>query len=157
MEADIVCLNWINQGFLSLNDIDKLSKSGKKKIVWTMHDMWCRTGICHHAYNCKNYKNTCGNCQFIRFKSESDISHKVWNKKRRLYKSSDINFIAVSSWLERRCGESSLLADQKVTVIPNALPVSNFHYEKEGNTKKTRIIMGATRLDEAVKRVRSDD
>lgn len=150
MEADIVCLNWINQGFLSLNDIDKLCKSGKK-IVWTMHDMWCCTGICHHAYNCKNYKSTCGNCQFIRFKSESDISHKVWNKKRRLYKSSDINFVAVSSWLERRCAESSLLADQKVTVIPNALQVSNFHYEKDGNTKKTRIIMGAARLDEAVK------
>lgn len=149
-EADIVCLSWINQGFLSLKGLDQLCKSGKK-IVWTMHDMWCCTGICHHAYNCKNYKNTCGNCKFVRFKSEGDISHKVWNKKRRLYKSSDINFVAVSSWLERRCIESSLLADQNVTVIPNALPVSDFQYKKESNTKKTRIIMGAARLDEAVK------
>lgn len=42
-EADVVCLNWINQGMLSLKQIKKISKMGKP-IVWTMHDMWNLTG-----------------------------------------------------------------------------------------------------------------
>ena len=36
-DADVVCLNWVNQGTLSLNGIEKIAKSGKP-IVWTMHD-----------------------------------------------------------------------------------------------------------------------
>ena len=50
-EADIIHLHWINQGMLSLNNIQKIIDTGKP-IVWTMHDMWECTGICHHAYNC---------------------------------------------------------------------------------------------------------
>ena len=44
-EADIIHLNWINQGMLSLSSIRKIVKSGKP-IVWTMHDLWPATGIC---------------------------------------------------------------------------------------------------------------
>ena len=46
-EADIIHLNWINQGMLSLGSIRKIMKSGKP-IVWTMHDLWPATGICQH-------------------------------------------------------------------------------------------------------------
>ena len=37
-EADIVCLNWINQGMLSFKGIKHIADMGKP-IVWTMHDM----------------------------------------------------------------------------------------------------------------------
>ena len=37
-EADVVCLNWINQGMLSLSAIRAIADMGKK-IIWTMHDM----------------------------------------------------------------------------------------------------------------------
>ena len=47
-EADVIHLHWVNQGLLSLNDIKKMTQSGKP-MVWTMHDMWACTGICHHA------------------------------------------------------------------------------------------------------------
>ena len=47
-QADVIHLHWVNQGMLSLNDIRKILKSGKP-VVWTMHDMWHCTGICHHA------------------------------------------------------------------------------------------------------------
>ena len=48
VEADIIHLHWINQGMLSLDGIAKILKSGKP-VVWTMHDMWPFTGICHYA------------------------------------------------------------------------------------------------------------
>ena len=37
-EADVVNINWINQGAMSLSGIQSLASSGKP-IVWTMHDM----------------------------------------------------------------------------------------------------------------------
>ena len=57
-EADVIHLHWVNQGMLSLNDIRKILKSGKP-VVWTMHDMWPCTGICHHARECTNYHQEC--------------------------------------------------------------------------------------------------
>ena len=54
-EADIIHLHWINQGMLSLGDIKRILESGKP-VVWTMHDMWPCTGICHYARVCVKYQ-----------------------------------------------------------------------------------------------------
>ena len=43
----MIHLHWVNQGFLSLSDIKKLVNTGKP-IVWTMHDLWPATAICHY-------------------------------------------------------------------------------------------------------------
>ena len=53
-QADVIHLHWINQGMLSLKNIRQILKSGKP-VVWTMHDMWPITGICHHAETCTRY------------------------------------------------------------------------------------------------------
>lgn len=54
-EADIIHLHWINQGMLSLNNIQEIFESGKP-VVWTLHDMWECTAICHHAHTCTLFK-----------------------------------------------------------------------------------------------------
>ena len=56
-QADVIHLHWINQGMLSLTDIRRIIESGKP-IVWTMHDMWPFTGICHYASDCDKYTIT---------------------------------------------------------------------------------------------------
>lgn len=63
-QADVIHLHWINQGMLSLKNIEKILASGKP-VVWTMHDMWPCTGICHHARECTHYQQECHNCPFI--------------------------------------------------------------------------------------------
>lgn len=63
-QADVIHLHWVNQGMLSLNDIRKILKSGKP-VVWTMHDMWPCTGICHHARECTNYHQECHHCPYL--------------------------------------------------------------------------------------------
>lgn len=150
-QADIVCLNWINQGLLSLRDIARLGAAGKK-IVWTMHDMWCATGMCHHAHGCQGYTGNCGNCPFVRFPHSRDLSHTVWERKRRMLERTDIHFVAVSNWLAGCCRRSSLLAGKPLSVIPNALPAGNFDWHRNGTAggKKT-ITMGAARLDDPIK------
>ena len=155
-EADVVMLNWINQGFLSLKSITRLCETGKP-IVWTMHDMWPMTGVCHHALQCDGYRHVCRGCQFLD-SIKVDLSTAVQSQKNKLYTlHPDIHFVAVSNWLAQCARESRLLCDMAIDVIPNAIDVKQFGYERQldgdlgiGNDKKV-IAMGAARLDDSIK------
>jgi glycosyltransferase involved in cell wall biosynthesis len=154
-DADVVCLNWVNQGTLSLKGIEQIAKSGKP-IVWTMHDMWNCTGSCHHAYECQGFKTTCESCHLLGGKGR-DLSSVTQERKRQLYRETDIHFVAVSNWLAAKCRESSLMRDSDISVIANAFPVENFSAERLPNSDygidddKKVIVMGAARLDDPVK------
>ncbi len=159
-EADVIVINWINQGMMSLNEIDKITKLGKP-IVWIMHDMWCFTGICHHALECERYKQQCGNCQFIcGGTKKNDLSHSIWLRKKELYKDSNIHFVAVSHWLANKARESTLLHEANISVIHHAFPVEFFKTTASTgvpsqllplpNDRKL-IVMGAARLDDPIK------
>lgn len=151
-EADVICLNWVNQGLLSLHGVEELGSLGKP-VVWTMHDMWCATGVCHHTDGCLRYMEQCGHCPLLGGRaSADDLSHRTWTAKRSLYGRTGIHWVAVSNWLAERCRESSLLGGADVTVIPNAFPVDRLpellHRDTDGSL---RIVMGAARLDDPVK------
>lgn len=153
--ADVIVLSWINQGLLSLKEIERIARLGKP-IVWIMHDMWNLTGICHHAIECKGYTGECGNCQFLTGHRSKDLSYKIWKKKKRLYDTYPITFVAVSNWLADCCRKSSLLGDKDVRVIHNAFPVHSFttknsiQFSRIPKDKKL-ILMGAARLDDPIK------
>lgn len=157
-EADIVVFSWVNQGLFSFSDIKKISDMGKP-IVWTMHDMWCMTGICHHSLKCRNFTNKCGNCMFLGTSAATDdLSHKIWKKKKRAYSQTPISFVAVSNWLKEQAKQSSLLSDKSVEVIHNAFPIDTFPTEIDVdsipfglNNKTNYILMGAARLDDHIK------
>lgn len=154
-QADVVCLNWVNQGMLSLKDIERI----KQPIVWTMHDMWCMTGVCHHAGRCKHYRNVCGRCKYYKWMStQFDPSFKVLKKKECLYDKKDIHFVAVSNWLAQRAKESRLLKNGKLSVIPNAFPLSAKEAAEVNELRCMReerrkivLLMGAARLDDPIK------
>lgn len=151
--ADAVMLNWVNQGMLALGGLERILDMGKR-VVWTMHDMWCLTGICHHAGDCGRYKAECGDCPFMGKRSGAhDLSHRVWTRKRRIYTSpgADLQFVAVSRWLAAKARESSLLGDARLTVIPNAFPQPDPVPHIERGDGKFRVLMGAARLDDPVK------
>lgn len=153
-EADVVCLNWINQGFLSLREIYRLRKSGKK-IIWTMHDMWNMTGMCHHADTCPRFKSPegeCGNCPMMgKRSSSSDLSHRIWKKKKALYSGCPITFVAVSGWLRQMAQKSSLMSESDIRVIPNPFPIGETASRPRRDDGKIRIVFGAARLDDPVK------
>ena len=138
-EADIIHLHWINQGMLSLNDIRKILQSGKP-VVWTMHDMWPCTGICHHARECDKYHQECHHCPYIyKGGSKKDLSNQVFKKKKELYQLAPITFITCSQWLKGRAGQSALLNGHTIVDIPNPINTSLF---KPQNTVAARNRMG---------------
>lgn len=136
-QADVIHLHWINQGMLSLKNIEKILASGKP-VVWTMHDMWPCTGICHHARECTNYQTECHNCPFIHGGSkEKDLSFHIFKKKQDLYKNKHISFVACSHWLEGQAKKSALLSRHEVMCIPNPLNTNLFkpRSKKEARSK----------------------
>ena len=124
-EADIIHLHWVNQGMLSLKGIRKILTSGKP-VVWTMHDMWPCTGICHYAGECKGFYDECGQCWLLRFPKDNDLSHKILERKRRTYSKGNIHFVTCSHWLEGMVRKSSLIKEYNLCTIHNTLNVSLF-------------------------------
>ncbi len=159
-DADVIVINWINQGMLSLDELEQITHLGKP-VVWTMHDMWCMTGVCHHALECERYKQQCGYCQFIKQgKVRKDLSHDIWKRKCEIYKKSNIHFVAVSQWLADKARESLLLQNANVSVIHHAFPVDFFKTSVVSDVpsqllslprNRKLIVMGAARLDDPIK------
>jgi len=151
--ADIIHLHWVNGGFLSINNIRKLAKTGKP-VVWSLHDMNPFTGGCHHAASCTNYMRECGNCIFLRFPFDKDLSNRVYRKKLKLFRSGNFSFIAVSNWMAERARKSSLIGNSKIEVIPNSMdtdifkPADKFSIREELGLPRNKflILFGAANL-----------
>ena len=125
IEADIIHLNWINQGFLSLASIEKLFALGKP-IVWTLHDMWTFTGGCHYAGYCHGFLENCGNCPMLKTAARNDISSAQFFSKMNMYKRRKLSIVTCSNWLKSLASESSLLRDKNIKSIPNPLDTDIF-------------------------------
>ena len=138
-EADIIHLHWLNQGMLSLNGINKILRSGKP-VVWTMHDIWPATAICHLTLGCHYFVSRCANCKYLPGGGGSnDLASRVWRKKQQLLDNANIYFVACSRWLESEAKSSALLQGQKFTSIPN--PIDTRIYKK-GNKQEARQRLG---------------
>ena len=155
-KSDIIHLHWINQGFLSLESIKKLQKTGKP-IVWTMHDMWPFTGICHHAWECERYSHECGKCPLLNSLKRFDLSFLTLRKKSAI--NSNIRMVSVSSWLRGKALMSSIAQSKDIKVIPNVIDLEVFHPSDKLAARrkyslpieKKIILMGAVRIDDPVK------
>lgn len=156
-DADIIHLNWINQGFVSLRGIRKILDSGKP-VVWTMHDMWELTAICHHAYECDNYQTECRNCRFLRFPGNSDLAHRIFAKKRKAM-NGKVAYVAVSRWLADRAKQSKMIGDNRLEVIPNSISLSKFQMKDKIGSRdyfnisgsRKVVVFGAARIDSPIK------
>lgn len=158
-DADIVALNWFNQGMMSLDGVRRIAALGKP-IVWTMHDMWPMTGICHHAGLCDRFTDRCGRCPFLGRPSRCrDLSSRIFDRKMKLYNAVDIRFVAVSRWLAGQAARSALLAGRHVEVINNAFPLDRYPVKPTLSRRalglpddgRRLVVMCAARLDDSIK------
>ena len=135
-DADIIHIHWINQGFLSISDINKLLRTNKP-IVWTMHDMWPCTGICHHARECTNFTKECGNCFFLDSKRKNDLSKKIFLKKKKFFFSNcNITFVGCSSWLANKAKISNLSKNNQIFSIPNPIDTTFYDISDKNLSRK---------------------
>lgn len=136
-QADVIHLHWINQGMLSLADLRRILQSGKP-VVWTMHDMWPCTGICHHSRECERWLTGCGHCPALLHGREDDLSHRRFLKKEEVYKTARMSFVGCSDWLSNIARRAPLLKGHDIYSIPNAL--NTHHYApRDGQAARHRL------------------
>ena len=156
--ADIIHLHWINQGMLSLKGLQKILTSGKP-VVWTLHDMWPLTGICHHAYNCNLFQSKCHHCPFLYLRGQHDLAYHTFCKKQILFAPAQLHIVAVSTWLASQAMQSTLLSNKSISVIPNTLSLEEFHLLDKIKCRHALklpiqghiILFGAARIDAPIK------
>lgn len=124
-QADIIHLHRVNEGMLSLPSIEKIIASGKP-IVWTLHDMWPFTGVCHYAHECDHYTEHCHDCPQLNSRNYRDASFRVFERKAQLLQGAHICFIACSKWLGNMASNSWLLHGKKIECVPNAININLF-------------------------------
>lgn len=147
MNPDIIHLNWMANGFLRLENLQKL----KRPLVWTLHDSWAFTGGCHIPFECTKYCQSCGACPVLGSKGDYDLSRWVFLRKQMAWRNLDMTLVAPSNWLADCARASSLFRNNRVVVIPNGLDTTIFkpydksiarcHYNLPAN--KNIILFGA--------------
>jgi glycosyltransferase involved in cell wall biosynthesis len=153
-EADIIHIHWINQGFLSLQDLKRLAGL-KKPIIWTMHDQWAYTGICHYAGGCDQFTDRCSHCPRLTHPGKHDLSYQIFKKKEELYQSKAFTFVGCSRWIAHEAKKRSRLCkDANVVSIPNPIDIDIYTKKNKNNARelfglplnKKLILFGASKV-----------
>jgi len=117
LDPDIVHLNWIWRGALSVRTVGRIDRP----VVWRLPDMTALTGGCHYADGCDRFEDRCGACPQLDSDGTWDLSRLAWHRKHRHWDDLDLIIVAPSRWLAEQARRSSLFGDARVEVIPNAL------------------------------------
>ena len=123
-QADVIHLHWVNQGFLSLGNLERILASGKPVVV-TLHDQWYFTGICHYSSDCEKYRTQCEHCPMLKG-HVMDLARRVFDRKRAMYEDRNLTFVGCSRWMADMARQSRLTQGHTVTNIPNAIDADVF-------------------------------
>lgn len=137
--ADVVHLHWINQAMMGVGDIARLLRRCRetgKRVVWTMHDIWPATGVCHLPGTCEKWLTGCGHCPLLRHPGANDLSARTFRRKQAAYRQGNIRFVACSDYLAEAARKSPLLQGHSVTSIANPLDTDFF---SPGERERTRL------------------
>ena len=144
-QADVIHLHWINDGMLSLPAVEKIIASGKP-IVWTLHDMWPFTGVCHYAHDCDHYTEHCHDCPQLNSRKYKDTAFRVFECKAAMLQGSNIQFVACSRWLGNMATNSHLLQGRKIACIPNTFNANLFKPRDKQQARKATGLPSDKRL-----------
>lgn len=129
-DPDIIHLHNIHGYYINTELLFSYINRKKKKVIWTLHDMWAFTGhscTCD-LYKCEKWKSQCQKCPAIHDypKSYIDRSRTNFKKKKQMFSQvSDLTIVTPSHWLAGLVKES-FLGDASIKVIPNGVDTSQF-------------------------------
>lgn len=132
LKPDIVHMHWPHCGFIRIEGLVKLDVP----IIWTIHDMWAFTGVCHYSQKCKRYMIGCGQCPLLASDDPDDVSYRVYRRKASTYPKLDLTVVSPSNWLADLARASPLLRHVPVTVIPNGIDTGAFSPRKREDARQ---------------------
>lgn len=126
-EADVVHYHLVHNGVLSLMDLAEMTH--ERPSVLTVHDPWLLTGHCIHPRDCQKWKTGCGGCEHLPrdFAMRRDRTAMMWQIRKKLMESSDLELIVASKWMEDMVKASPITASVKhVHRIPFGIDLNLF-------------------------------
>ena len=128
LKADVIHIHWINQGFLGLSSLRSLVQL-KKKVLFTLHDEWAFTSVCHHTRDCRRFAEPrgCRDCPQLQPGIPFfDPVQRIFRAKQALYKKLSPSFVGCSEWIAAEARQSLLTQGCRVEAIPNVFDSKTF-------------------------------
>jgi glycosyltransferase involved in cell wall biosynthesis len=122
LRPDVAHLHWLHCGLTRIESLARL----EVPVVWTIHDMWAFTGVCHYAGGCERYLHGCGACPALRSENPRDVSARTFARKAAAWPRMNLTVVSPSRWLAGLARRSPLLGGRRVEVIPNGLDTETF-------------------------------
>lgn len=136
--ADVVHLQLLHaKSFFSLRHLPRIA-SGRRPVLWTLHDPWITTGHCVHSMGCERWRSGCGACPDLTLSLpiRRDRTAANWQLKKRLLQRSRVHLIVASAWMERRVAESPILAGLPCTRIPFGIDTGLFQPTPKADARR---------------------
>jgi glycosyltransferase involved in cell wall biosynthesis len=126
-DFDLVHLHWINDDFISIEDIARINKP----LVWTMHDSWPVCGAEHHPNILeKDERFAVGYARANKPATTlgTDICRQAWLRKMVAWKNLRCYFVAPSIYEQQILVKSALAhyCGLPCKVIPNVIPTQAY-------------------------------
>lgn len=139
-KADIVHIHNLHGYYIDYEELIEYIVKKRKKVVWTLHDIWSFTGRCAVSTKCNKWEHGCGNCDFLNMYPSTyhDVSSELWKKKKYIFTKLDKEktiFITPSSWLKELM-EKSFLSNYNIKVINNGVEKSNYINTEKNELRK---------------------
>ena len=112
-------------GFFDLRALPWLGS--KATVVITLHDGWYLSGHCAHSLDCERWKTGCGRCPDLSLSPpvRRDSTDYNWERKREIYRKSQLYLATPSRWLMQKVEESILMEGAvDLQIIPNGVDLS---------------------------------
>lgn len=144
-KPDIVNLHNLHGYYLNVPILLKYLGEKNIKCVFTLHDCWLFTGHCAYFYynKCNGYMSDCSHCKNKECYPKSiAMSHAPTNlkiKKQLLDGIKHKSFICPSKWLKDFALQSSILKNEKIDVVYNAINYNVFNLEAKNYFDKSKL------------------
>ena len=135
INPDMINLHWVNNGFLSINQISNIAK--KYKVLWTLHDMWPFLGIEHYERSMFQ--------DIKRGKIFKKINGLVLSEKKKIFDNPNIHFGCISNWIQGELIKRWNIEENRTHIIRNTYSKKINDYspdfnEEIGKSKFTLLV-----------------
>jgi glycosyltransferase involved in cell wall biosynthesis len=162
VSADVIHVHWVQNNFLSYDNLAELLKEYGHKLIFNLHDTWFFTGGCHITLDCKKFETDCYRCP--RLLENNNHLPKLWVfKKSQLFKNTVV--CCPSSYLKNKVLRSSI-SPKIVEVIPNTIDTDFYKTKPKVRNSITKKVLfmalntedpykGVSEFLEALKKIKS--
>ena len=122
-DADVVNLHWVTDGFLSVDEIGRITKP----VVWSLYDMWPFAGTEHYGADTPDARWRTGYTKANRPADESglDLDRITWEAKRRSWVR-PMHVVPASTWLADSVRASALMGSWPIHRVPHVVDSAAF-------------------------------